>query len=147
LKKDCNWRTALVVEELGAEICAQEKSLPIEREIISAMRVKTELEHQYVAIQSKHRHEKTHKTNPELLQLQTQIGEIDTQIAALIKEQHSYFNPIWGQIFRSGAEESYFAYQVERFACIYMEKLSDLLDHSPLTYFRANRRRLSHDPV
>ena len=48
-------------------------------------------------------------------------------------------------MFRAGAEESYFAYQVDRFACIYMEKISDLLEHSPLTYFRANRRMLAHD--
>ena len=41
--------------------------------------------------------------------------------------------------------ESYFAYQVDRFACIYMEKLSDLLEHSPLTYLRSNRRSLAHD--
>ena len=27
----------------------------------------------------------------------------------------------------------------------YMEKLSDFLEHSPITYFRANRRLLAHD--
>ncbi len=33
-----------------------------------------------------------------------------------------------------GAEESYFAYQVDRYACIYMEKLLDLFQCSPLSY-------------
>ena len=56
-----------------------------------------------------------------------------------------FYNPTWGQVFRAGAEESYFAYQVERYACIYMEKLMDLFACSPLMYFRANRRRLPHD--
>jgi HAD superfamily 5'-nucleotidase-like hydrolase len=34
LKKDCNWRTALVVEELGKEIEAQHKASPIEHKIV-----------------------------------------------------------------------------------------------------------------
>ncbi len=40
LKKDCNWRTALVVEELGQEIAAQLKALPTEKKIAQAMDVK-----------------------------------------------------------------------------------------------------------
>jgi len=37
LKKDCNWRTALVVDELGDEIASQIKALPIEKKITQAM--------------------------------------------------------------------------------------------------------------
>ena len=138
LKKDCNWRTALVVEELGSEIEAQKKALPIEHSIYAAMAIKTELEQQYV-------HLKSNSINENHQSLQTQILDIDAKIASLLKEQNKFFNPTWGRIFRAGAEESYFAYQVERYACIYMEKLSDLLEQSPITYFRANRRRLAHD--
>jgi hypothetical protein len=46
---------------------------------------------------------------------------------------------------RAGNEESYFAYQLDRYACVYMEKLSDLTDLSPRTYFRAPRRPLAHE--
>jgi hypothetical protein len=55
------------------------------------------------------------------------------------------FNPHWGEIMRAGNEESYFANQVDRYACIYMPKLADLFEHSPRTYFRAVRRPLSHE--
>ncbi|MDP3706209.1 MAG: HAD-IG family 5'-nucleotidase [Legionellaceae bacterium] len=145
LKKDCNWRTALVVDELGSEIEAQEKSLPVERNISAAMDIKTDLEQQYITLQTKSVPDHMPKCSPELQQLQAKISDIDTKIAALLKEQHAFFNPTWGRVFRAGAEESYFAYQVERYACIYMEKLADLLEQSPLTYFRAPRRRLAHD--
>lgn len=40
LKKDCNWRTALVVEELGEEIASQIRALPIEKKIVEAMTIK-----------------------------------------------------------------------------------------------------------
>ena len=145
LKKDCNWRTALVVEELGEEIAAQKKALPIEKEIIAAMSIKKDLECEYIAIQTACFDQGSNHCEPQLNTLQAQITTIDHQIANLLKKQQTFYNHKWERVFRAGAEESYFAYQVDRFACIYMEKLSDLLEHSPLTYVRANRRLLAHD--
>lgn len=144
LKKDCNWRTALVVEELGAEIAAQKSAQSVEKEINAAMAIKITLEQEYIDLQTDH-FEKQSVNNAKINQLQTQISAIDNQITNHLKEQQTFFNPKWERVFRAGAEESFFAYQVDRYACIYMEKLSDLLEHSPLTYFRANRRLLAHD--
>ena len=145
LKKDCNWRTALVVEELGSEIDAQKKAFPIEQEIIANMAIKKTLEEQYITAHTQQINKKTTHSDITVHTLQTQIAVIDSKISKLLQEQQLFFNPKWERMFRAGAEESYFAYQVDRFACIYMEKLSDLLEHSPLTYFRANRRLLAHD--
>lgn len=145
LKKDCNWRTALVVEELGEEIASQRKALPIEKKIVEAMEIKKGLEQQYIDLYTRHIEEGAKKYEEEVSHLQNQISALDIQITKLIKEQRTFYNAHWGRVFRTGAEESYFAYQVDRFACIYMEKLADLLEHSPITYFRANRRLLAHD--
>jgi hypothetical protein len=79
--------------------------------------------------------------------LQHQISEIDTQISGLIKKQNSLYNDKWGQLMRVGNEESFFANQVERYACVYMSKLEDLLVQSPRSYFRAPRRALSHEAI
>ena len=94
--------------------------------------------------------EKTENPNvdeKEIEQLQEVISGIDAQISQLIKKQQSLYNPQWGQLMRAGNEESYLAYQVERYACVYMSKLSDLLTLSPRTYFRAPRRPLSHEKI
>ena len=72
-------------------------------------------------------------------------NELDKKISPLIKRQHNLFNPHWGEVMRSGIEESYFAYQVERFACVYMARLSYLLNMSPRTYYRALKRPLPHE--
>lgn len=144
LKKDCNWRTALVVEELGQEIAAQEKAFPIEKAIGEAMANKEILEEENISLytsQAEHKNVESQKIS----EVQKKITTIDTEITKLLQEEKTYYNPYWGRIFRAGAEESYFAYQMERFACIYMEKLSDLLERSPLTYFRAYRTSLAHD--
>lgn len=140
LKKDCNWRTALVVEELGQEVAAQKKARPIEHAIVTHLSAKKALEEQYIT-------QSAEKTNQALSDIQRNIATIDATISSLLQEQRLFFNHKWERIFRAGAEESYFAYQVDRFACIYMEKLSDLLKQSPLTYFRANKRLLAHDEV
>ena len=146
LKKDCNWRTALVVDELGDEIDAQKKALPIEKKIIEYMSIKKAMEHEYIEFDTQRQDEHTTQYNKKLHDLHTQIINIDTTIAALLTEQRAFYNPTWERVFRAGAEESYFAYQVDRYACIYMEKLTDLFSCSPLTYFRAHRRSLAHDP-
>ncbi len=145
LKKDCNWRTALVVDELGEEIAAQLKALPIEKKIVEAMSIKKTLEQKYVNLCTQSIDESSAQYDKEIHELQLHISTVDLQISKLLKEQSAFYNPKWERVFRAGAEESYFAYQVDRFACIYMEKLSDLLEHSPITYFRANRRLLAHD--
>lgn len=145
LKKDCNWRTALVVDELGEEIAAQLRALLTEKKIVEAMGIKKRLEQKYVNLCTQSIDEASEQYDKEITELQQKISTVDIQIATLLKEQSVFYNPKWERVFRAGAEESYFAYQVDRFACIYMEKLSDLLEHSPITYFRANRRLLAHD--
>ncbi len=145
LKKDCNWRTALVVEELGEEIAAQRHTQSIEHDIVSQMAIKKLMDQEYIELRTASIDEKTQKYEEAIHALQLKIADIDLKISHLLQEQQAFFNPKWDRVFRAGAEESYFAYQVDRFACIYMEKISDLLNLSPLTYFRANRRLLPHD--
>lgn len=147
LKKDCNWRTALVVEELGSEIQSQQKAVSTEQQIAAAMISKSQMESEYNALYTDVLENRLDQENSHLKldEVQKQLAIIDSKISNLIKKQGEFYNPHWGRVFRAGAEESYFAYQVDRFACIYMEKLTDLLSHSPLTYFRANRRLLPHD--
>ena len=145
LKKDCNWRTALVVEELGEEIAAQRKAHATEQKIINAMTIKKDIEQEYIRILTKNIEHKNIENEQTLHELQTKISRIDHDISKLLEEQQTFYNPKWERVFRAGAEESYFAHQVDRYACIYMEQLADLLEYSPLTYFRANRRLLAHD--
>ena len=147
LKKECNWRTALVVEELGAEIKAQQAANSLEQMILDQMMKKSEIEGRYIALQTKSIDENTNQYQDELTNLQLELQTIDKEIAKLIKQQDYFYNPNWGRIFRAGAEESFFAYQMDRYACVYMEKLSDLFAYSPLNYFRAHRRHLPHDSL
>jgi HAD superfamily 5'-nucleotidase-like hydrolase len=145
LKKACNWRTALVVEELGDEIRAQKKAAMVEKKIFKHMQKKRLLEKKYIRMLTRKVDEATDKHDKAIRLLQAKITVLDTLVADLLIQERCFYNVKWGQIFRAGAEESYFAQQVDRYACIYMEKLLDLFACSPLTYFRADRRVLPHD--
>jgi hypothetical protein len=145
LKKDCGWRTAMVIEELDREVEANRNAFGLNTEIETLMKKKEPLEEELTDLMTR----KTERQGPvddnRIDFLQKQISEIDAQISGFIKKQQAMYNEHWGQLMRAGNEESYFAYQVDRYACVYMTKLSDLLDLSPRTYFRAPRRPLSHE--
>ncbi|MFZ4404077.1 MAG: HAD-IG family 5'-nucleotidase [Pseudobdellovibrionaceae bacterium] len=145
LKKDCNWRTAMVIEELDQEIENNHKAEPINVEIETLMKKKEPLEDLLTHLMTERIEKDSKVDDKEIDDLQKKIAEVDTQISQWIKKQLALYNPHWGQIMRSGNEESYFAYQLDRYACVYMKQLSELLDLSPRTYFRAPRRLLSHE--
>lgn len=145
LKKDCGWRTAMVIEELHHEVEANKKAEPINNEIEALMKKKSPMEEELTELMTKKIENNNSVEDSKIESLQKTISEIDGNISVLIKKQQALYNAHWGQLMRAGNEESYFAYQVDRYACIYMAKLSDLLELSPRTYFRAPRRPLSHE--
>lgn len=145
LKKDCNWRTAMIIEELENELKQNSEAEPVIQEIDLLMRKKEPFEDELTELMTKKIEKQSTVDEKRISQLQDMITEIDTQISQLIKKQQSLYNPNWGQLMRAGNEESYFAYQMERYACVYMNQISDLFDLSPRTYFRAPRRPLSHE--
>jgi HAD superfamily 5'-nucleotidase-like hydrolase len=145
LKKDCNWRTALVVEELREEIRKLAKGKPLDTEIQKLMLQKKPMEDELLELLTSHKDSGKAFNEKRVHELQGTITPIDRKISELITEHQSIFNQFWGETMRAGAEESFLAYQVERYACIYMATLRDLLDCSPRTYFRAFRRTLPHE--
>lgn len=145
LKKDCAWRTALVVEELDHEVKSLRRAQPIVKQINSLMAKKLPLEIEIDKLISQNIEKQNNNHEKKIGQLIHKSSAIDKKIAPLIRKQSRLFNPFWGEVMRVGIEESYFAYQVERFACIYMSRLTDLMTYSPRTYFRSIKRPLPHE--
>jgi HAD superfamily 5'-nucleotidase-like hydrolase len=145
LKKDCAWRTALVVEELDAEIKSMKKSQVYVDQINALMTKKVPIESQIDELISKKIETGKETAEKKISTLIKKANEIDKKISPLIQKHTSMYNQYWGEVMRVGIEESYFAYQVERFACIYMARLSYLMNLSPRTYFRSHKRPFPHE--
>lgn len=145
IKKTFNWRTALVLEPLAEEIEAIKKSAAIQTEIDKQMLAKEALETKLNHLDMK-KHEFQEETpKEELNALFTEVDKVNNAISDLLEQHRQFFNPYWGEMMRAGLEESRFADQVEKYACIYMTKVADLGEYSPRTYFRPQRRILPHE--
>lgn len=145
IKKTCNWRTALVIEELLHETQANEKSADITNEINLLMKQKIDLEQKLDELFDK---ELEKGKKPDKAKLQDHFGKIekvDKKIGKLIRSHTSFFNTYWGETMRAGVEPSRLAGQIEKYACIYMAKVANFIDYSPRTYFRPKKKMLPHE--
>lgn len=145
LKKTFNWRTALVLEPLEDEIKAIQSSKSIQIEIDKLMVKKEELENNLNIIDIKKHEDPENYHKEDINKIYAEIDRHNTNISELLEQYKSLFNPHWGEMMRAGQEESRFADQVEKYACIYMTRVSDLLDYTPRTYFRPHKRIMAHE--
>ena len=83
----------------------------------------------------------------ELNEVTAKAVELDEMIAPLAREASGLGNPIWGPLMRAGNDKSLFARQVERYADVYMSRVSNLRYETPFAYLRAARGSLPHDRV
>jgi len=146
IKKTCNWRTALVLGDLEEEIRGLRESHQVQEEINRLMDSKLTLEKEINQVDSK-RYEGENIPRSRLTPLFDEMDGLNTRISELLTQYKAFFNPYWGEILRAGFDESRYAEQVEKYACIYMTKVSDLYNYSPKTYFRPYRRIMPHEDM
>lgn len=145
LKKACQWRTALVIEELDKEMESIAKSSKTQQLLDFMMEEKSKIEDQLDELNLK---EKLAPQDKEKIRACiSKIESLNTKISALLKKYKSFFNPHWGEVMRAGNEESRYAGQVGKYACIYMAKISDFVEYSPKRYFRPLKRLLPHEMI
>jgi len=140
LKKKSGWRTGMVIESLKTEIESLNKVKPIQEKIDTWMIKKRSLENELNKLFSDKK-----KNSQKINILFEKIESLDRSIQNEIKNYQKHFNPYWGELMRAGQEESFYADLVQRYACIYMSSIADLLDYSTRTYFRPYRRLLAHE--
>lgn len=145
LKKTFNWRTALVLDPLKEEVEGVIKSEAIQKQIDELMIKKSRLEMKLNDLDIRKYEQGENIDKEEINKLFAEIEKYNSEISTLLDSYRQFFNPHWGEMMRAGSEESRFADQVEKYACIYMTKVTDLLDFSPRTYFRPHRRILPHE--
>ncbi len=145
IKKTCNWRTALVIEELIEECDALREVSSINEQLNNLMDEKLVLERKIDSLFDKEI-EKGKKPDKKKIDVHfKKIDSIDKKLTKLIKEHTKSFNPHWGETMRAGLEPSRLAGQIEKYACIYMTKIADFKDYSPRTYFRPKKKTLPHE--
>lgn len=144
IKKRCDWRTALVLDDLAKEMESIKAAAPLQAEIDRLMERKEQIEAQ-VNHMDLERYEGRRSDRKDLEALFEESDSINQEISEKLSSLRQHFNPHWGEVLRAGQEESRYAGQIDGYACIYMTKVSDLYEYSPKTYFRPRRRLMPHE--
>jgi 5'-nucleotidase len=150
------WRTGLILRELEDEVEAiisfQETEQRLAVQMTEKEELETELAHARVELQRMRNHYGprlgvTEKSlHDRITALRQRIGELDHAIAPIAKSATELANARWGLLTRAGNDKSHLARQVERYADIYMSRVSNLLWATPFLYLRSPRGSLPHDP-
>ena len=157
-KKDSNWRTALIVQELDQEIraLAATDALRIRRRQLAEARPFFEDELRYYA--AKFKQVAKNSLNPTLderLVRERAKGHIDRVRAELAQLEEEYeqieaqinqeFHPYWGSLLKEMNGLSIFGQQVDLYADIYMRRVSCLGIYSPTQFFRSPHDLMPHE--
>jgi 5'-nucleotidase len=156
-KNILRWRTALVIRELEDELESLEAFEASQRRLSALMQKKTGYEQQLSDLRlGLLRLDKGYGRQPEedraILQarfetVRDELLRMDADVATLAKAAGELVNENWGLLMRAGNDKSNLARQVERYADVYMSRVSNFMHHTPFGYLRAPRGSLPHDPA
>jgi HAD superfamily 5'-nucleotidase-like hydrolase len=153
-KKEIGWRTMLIVDEIEKEVRLQETNTELRASIAKLMPVKDNLDDKMQQILwhvecARKQGDTDNDTDDELHEmLRVAVEERNAAREGLrekLREYHRRFHPIWGQIFKTGYQNSRFAQQVEVYACLYTSRLTNLLPYPPSRMFQSTRDYMPHD--
>ncbi len=165
-KRQFNWRTAMIVPGLAAEIKTSQKEGRLRTDLFKLFQDRdglylnvTKLYSQVARIRADKIHNFSRKSHAELLRMdnrthdlfgqviriERRLSENMIKINALNRELFRRYNKYWGSEFSAGNEISRFAGQITDFACIYTGKVSNLLAYSPNKYFHKKRIVMPHE--
>lgn len=154
-KKAIGWRTMLVVPELDLELQLQEETKALQAELRLLRQERDALEDQVQRFEWAIQHGNMPPAeSPAYAKNLAMLDELRVR-QALLKERHSRelralhtrHHPIWGQILKTGYQNSRFAHQIERFACLYTSHVSNLSYVSPNKKWQGRLDFMAHEDV
>mmetsp|Transcript_29442 Transcript_29442/g.94283 ORF Transcript_29442/g.94283 Transcript_29442/m.94283 type:complete len:150 (-) Transcript_29442:118-567(-) len=145
----------LVVPELEREIKVLKAGREYEERFLSMRRRRDALDDQVQALEWTLAHEAhavsavatpaTASAAADLEALKAERNVVRTELRELMATYHASFHLVWGQLMKTGYQNSRFASQVERFACLYTSHVGNLRFYSPHKVFRTTAEDLPHD--
>lgn len=151
------WRTALILRELEVELDAQQKFESDQRELERLMEDKERLEAELCLVRVDDQRTRagygprSGRTEAQITEqaqrLRALLLELDAKIAPLAKAASEISSGHWGLLMRAGNDKSHLAKQVERYADVYLSRVSHFADETPFVYLRSARGDLPHDPA
>ncbi|KAL7117316.1 hypothetical protein ACP275_03G064200 [Erythranthe tilingii] len=149
-KKILGWRTMLVVPELEKEVELLWTFRETRKHLQLLRNKRDHIEDTIHHLQWSMRFDGVSVENKEELlaeidQLQSQQERVRHSHQEAQRECHRKFHKVWGQLMKTGYQNSRFAHQVERFACLYTSQVTNLSLYSPDKYYRPSEDFMPHE--
>ncbi|MSP92849.1 MAG: HAD family hydrolase [Myxococcales bacterium] len=168
-KKLLQWRTALILREIEAEMEATVAWRDRQAAIEAKMAEKERLEFAFSQYRVRRQRERMTYATPMLTGdepaevrpatdplpsrdraepmniLRERLVELDAEIAPLVGQAGQLHNPYWGLMMRAGNDKSLFARLVEQHADVYTSRVSNFCVETPFVFLRSLRGSLPHD--
>jgi 5'-nucleotidase len=163
-KKESSWRTLMIIQEMTDELDAMERFAPeIERlhklegrryALFDGLRDRQTLLKALARKLEQPQLEGPDRAELEAakLRLRRAIERVRAQLKAVEDEYgeieqrlEGAYHPFWGSPFKAESELSSFGEQVERYACVYTDRVTNLACYSPGHFFRGPRHRMAHE--
>ncbi|XP_076899652.1 uncharacterized protein LOC143553558 [Bidens hawaiensis] len=149
-KKVLGWRTMLIVPELAKEARILSSSLETRKTLQLLRSERDQIEDQTHHLKWSLEHgdldaSETKNLTLKLDVLQAQRARVRASHQESQRVFHQKFHPVWGQLMKTGYQNSRFAHQVERFACLYTSQVGNLGLYSPSKYYRPGEDFMAHE--
>jgi hypothetical protein len=155
-KKESTWRTAMIIQELDAELAAHSSCsarFARLRELEgSRSRLEDELRFYQSRIRGYPKLPSDAATLLERARVKRAIATIREELRSIEREHEQIgeavdatFHPYWGSLLKESGDRSSFGVQVATYADVYMRSVSSLRHYSPLQHFRSPRDLMPHE--
>ena len=163
-KKESAWRTLMIIQEMTDELDAMERYAPeiqrLHRLEARRMALQDGLRDRHALRKALARRLEQNGLEPsERVELEAaklrlrrageriraQLRAVDDEYQELERRIESAYHPFWGSPFKAESELSSFGEQVERYACLYSDRVTNLLGYSAAHFFRGPRHRMAHE--
>ena len=156
-KKTLGWRTMLIVPEMEHEIEVLNRNIGMPKQLFHMRRRRDALEDQLQRVRWKiaerdggltqFPEEDKEDMESEMAILNEEYEELREEHSRHLAEFQGKFHTIWGQFMKTGYQNSRFANQIGRFACLYTSHVGNLAYYSPNKSYRALQDELPHDAL
>jgi len=163
-KKESSWRTLMIIQEMSDELRAIERytaeitrlhQLEAKRySLLDALRdrqallknITRRLDAEGASAELRVELEATKlRLRRAVERVRAQVKGLEGEYSEIETRLERAYHPFWGSPFKAESELSSFGEQVERYACLYADRVSNLLHYSANHYFRGPRHRMAHE--
>ncbi|XP_038716865.1 5'-nucleotidase domain-containing protein 4 isoform X2 [Tripterygium wilfordii] len=149
-KKVLGWRTMLVVPELEREVELLWELREMRKQLRLSRNERDLIEDQIHHLKWSLKFEDLNDDEKQMFSLELVELESNRDKVRITHQQaqrncHQKFHKVWGQLMKTGYQNSRFAHQVERFACLYTGQVSNLSLYSPDKYYRPSEDFMPHE--